>query len=55
MPKRGRVVFDTDDIENTCERLASNGVTFSQALVDMAWGKFAAFVDTEGNEFGLRA
>ena len=52
--RKPSVVFVVDDIEGTCDRLARNGVTFSQSLVDMAWGKFAAFVDTEGNEFGLR-
>ena len=53
--RRPSVVFVTDDVERTCDRLASNGVTISQPVVDMAWGKFAAFLDTEGNEFGLRA
>ena len=53
--RKPSVVFVVDDIEGTCDRLARNGVTFSQALVDMAWGKFAAFLDTEGNEFGLRS
>ena len=52
--RKPSVVFVTDDIDATCGRLADNGVTFSQPLVEMAWGKFAAFVDTEGNEFGLR-
>jgi predicted enzyme related to lactoylglutathione lyase len=52
--RKPSVVFVVDDIEQTCDRLARNGVTFSQGLVEMAWGKFAAFVDTEGNEFGLR-
>jgi len=52
--RKPSVVFVVDDIEETCDRLARKGVTFSQGLVDMAWGKFAAFVDTEGNEFGLR-
>jgi predicted enzyme related to lactoylglutathione lyase len=48
------VVFVVDDIDETYRQLVGNGVTFSQDLVDMAWGKFAAFVDPEGNEFGLR-
>jgi len=52
--RKPSVVFVVDDIEETFRRLVGNGVTFSQDLVDMAWGKFAAFVDTEGNEFGLR-
>jgi len=52
--RKPSVVFVVDDIEKTCERLTRNGVTLSQKLVDMAWGKFAAFLDTEGNEYGLR-
>jgi len=52
--RRPSVVFITDDVIRTCDRLATNGVTISQPVVDMAWGKFAAFLDTEGNEFGLR-
>jgi lactoylglutathione lyase len=52
--RKPSVVFVVDDIEKTCDALTRNGVTFSQHLVDMAWGRFAAFVDTEGNEFGLR-
>lgn len=52
--RKPSVVFVVDDIEAACERLTCNGVRLSQNLVAMAWGKFAAFVDTEGNEFGLR-
>jgi lactoylglutathione lyase len=53
--RKPSVVFVTDDVGRTCERLAANGVTISQPITEMAWGKFAAFLDTEGNEFGLRA
>ena len=53
--RKPSVVFIVDDIDETCDRLTRNGVTFSQSLTEMAWGKFAAFLDTEGNEFGLRA
>jgi lactoylglutathione lyase len=49
--RKPSVVFITDDIDSTCERLVSNGLSFSQPLANMAWGKFAAFLDTEGNEF----
>ena len=52
--RKPSVVFITDDLDGTCDRLAANGVAFSQPVVEMAWGKFAAFLDTEGNEFGLR-
>ena len=53
--RKPSVVFVTDDVERTCKHLHANGVTISQTVVEMAWGKFAAFLDTEGNEFGLRA
>ena len=52
--RRPGVVFRTDDIEHTCKRLAANGVTFAKELADLPLGKFASFLDTEGNEFGLR-
>jgi lactoylglutathione lyase len=52
--RRPSVVFEVDDIEGTCSRLAANGVSFEKQLTEMPWGKFASFVDTEGNEFGLR-
>lgn len=48
------VVFAVDDIEATCERLVTNGVKFEKELAPLPWGMFASFLDTEGNEFGLR-
>ena len=53
--RKPSVVFVTDNVRRTCDRLTTNGVTISQPVVEMAWGDFAAFLDTEGNEFGLRA
>jgi predicted enzyme related to lactoylglutathione lyase len=29
-------------------------IRHEKPLTEMPWGKFASFVDTEGNEFGLR-
>jgi lactoylglutathione lyase len=52
--RRAGVVFEVEDIEATCSRLTANGVAFAIPLTEMAWGRFASFVDTEGNEFGLR-
>jgi lactoylglutathione lyase len=52
--RRAGVVFEVEDIEATCSRLTANGVPFAVPLTEMAWGRFASFVDTEGNEFGLR-
>ena len=51
--RKPSVVFVTDDVQRTCDRLATSGVTISQPVVEMAWGKFRAFLDTEGDEFGL--
>jgi predicted enzyme related to lactoylglutathione lyase len=53
--RKPSVVFVMDDVERTCADLAANEVTISQPVVEMAWGKFAAFLDPEGNEFALRA
>jgi lactoylglutathione lyase len=52
--RRTSVVFIVEDIEGTCRQLAANGVAFDKELADMPWGRFASFLDTEGNEFGLR-
>lgn len=48
------VVFGVDDIDATCERLVANGVKLEKEPEEFPWGKFASFLDTEGNEFGLR-
>jgi predicted enzyme related to lactoylglutathione lyase len=52
--RRPSVVFEVEDIEETCSRLAAAGVSFAKPLGDMPWGRFASFLDPEGNEFGLR-
>ena len=52
--RRAGIVFMAADIEDTCARLAANGVTFARNLAQLPWGRFASFLDTEGNEFGLR-
>ncbi|WP_147260094.1 VOC family protein [Pseudonocardia hierapolitana] len=52
--RRPGVVFEVEDIEVTCSRLAAEGVSFAKPLTEMPWGRFASFLDTEGNEFGLR-
>jgi hypothetical protein len=30
------------------------GVAFKDELAELGWGKFASFLDEDGNEFGLR-
>src|SRR3954454_19025828 len=37
--RRPSVVFVADDVDRTCERLTATGVTISQPIVEMAWGK----------------
>ena len=34
--------------------MAGRGVEFSQEPKEMPWGKFAIFLDPEGNWYGLR-
>jgi len=48
-------VFATDDIEATYETLKSRGVRFTKPPSVEPWGKWAQFVDQDGNEFGLKA
>jgi lactoylglutathione lyase len=48
------IVFTCDDIDGFCADLENKGVVFSRELALMAWGKFASFMDEDGNEFGLR-
>jgi lactoylglutathione lyase len=52
--RKPSIVFATEDIEATCAQLAANGVVFAKPLVQMQWSKFASFLDTDGNEFGIR-
>src|SRR5579859_5751491 len=47
------VVFDTDDIQATCEDLQAKGVEVSQAPTKMPWGWWAQIKDPDGNEFGV--
>jgi lactoylglutathione lyase len=48
------IVFTCNDIDGYCAMLKQNGVFFNQELSAMPWGKFASFLDEDGNEFGLR-
>jgi lactoylglutathione lyase len=52
--RKPSIVFDCDDVSATVAAMKSRGVTFSQELKVMQWGPFAAFLDTEGCEHGLR-
>jgi lactoylglutathione lyase len=51
---RPSIVFACANIEQLCTRLKQNGVVFTKDLASTAWGKFASFLDEDGNEFGLK-
>lgn len=48
------IVFECGDIHVTHDSMAARGVTFTQTPKRLPWGMFAAFVDPDGNWFGLR-
>ena len=52
--RKPSLVFECDDIDGTHKSMAERGVEFSQEPKDMPWGKFAIFLDPEGNWYGLR-
>ena len=51
--KKSSVVFHCQDVEETCRALKKKGVKITIEPSDMPWGKFAAFSEPDGNEFGL--
>jgi predicted enzyme related to lactoylglutathione lyase len=52
--RKPSVVFECNTIQQVYEAMAGRGVQFTQAPKEMGWGKFAIFLDPEGNWFGLR-
>ncbi|OUN00737.1 MAG: hypothetical protein BAA02_04720 [Paenibacillaceae bacterium ZCTH02-B3] len=42
------ILFECDDIRETCARLRENGVELMGEPIVMKWGTFAQFADTEG-------
>lgn len=52
--RKPSIVFACDDVRETVANLKDRGVRISQEPKDMEWGPFAAFVDPDGNEHGLR-
>ena len=52
--RKPSLVFECEDIEGTYQTMAWRGVEFSQEPKEMPWGKFAIFLDPEGNWYGLR-
>jgi lactoylglutathione lyase len=51
--RKPSVVFRCADVDLAHRMLSGNGVVFEDPPSRTAWGTFAAFVDTEGNRFGL--
>jgi lactoylglutathione lyase len=47
------IVFRCADAELAYRTLSDNGVQFEGPPQRTEWGTFAAFLDTEGNKFGL--
>ncbi len=48
-------VLNTDNIEATCETLKTRGVSVTKEPITEPWGKWAQFIDLDGNEFGIWA
>ena len=49
------IVFLCDDIDRVYSDLQKNQVVIAKELKEMPWGKFASFLDLDGNEFGIRS
>ena len=58
MPKweelKPSIVFECEDAHAAYETLRDRGVEFTEGPTKMAWGTFAKFRDSDGNEFLLR-
>ena len=52
--RKPSIVFECDDVYATVAAMKSRGVRFSQEPREMQWEPFAAFLDNEGFEHGLR-
>ena len=48
------IVFMCDDIDAFCAGLKQKGVRFEKELMNLGWGKFASFLDEDGNKYGLK-
>lgn len=53
--RKPSMVFECKDVHATIAAMKSRGVTISQEPKTMHWGPFAAFLDSEGFEHGLRS
>jgi lactoylglutathione lyase len=48
------IVFMCEDIDAFCSGLKQKGVRFEKELMSLGWGKFASFLDEDGNKYGLK-
>jgi lactoylglutathione lyase len=48
------IVFMCEDIDAFCAGLKQKGVQFEKELMNLGWGKFASFLDEDGNKYGLK-
>ena len=46
-------VFGADDLAATYQTLHDAGVTFTEEPTDQPWGRWAQFLDPDGNTFGI--
>jgi predicted enzyme related to lactoylglutathione lyase len=51
--QKASIVFHCSDTETTIAQLKERGVKIVMEPSDMAWGKFAAIEDPDGNQIGL--
>jgi predicted enzyme related to lactoylglutathione lyase len=47
------IVFQTDNVQKTCDELKARGVELTQEPKSESWGTSAMFRDSEGNVFVL--
>jgi predicted enzyme related to lactoylglutathione lyase len=51
---RPSIMFECENIRETCERMKESGVEFLGGLMSMKWGIFAQFRDPEGHVHFLK-
>lgn len=51
---KASIVFASEDVLGTYEKMKANGVAFKGEPQEMQWGTFVQFADEDGNEFLLK-
>jgi lactoylglutathione lyase len=51
---KASIVFNSDDVLGTYEKMKAKGVAFKGEPQEMQWGTFVQFTDEDGNEFLLK-